>query len=166
MNKQLDLKSLLQSKMGDIDITPIEVNQKAIKEAELNIPRNLMFDAESTEFKPETKPVTTSGARGLTVEEAKSFDDEMNEIPVNEETKDLICIGNKSKNRLKVQITSKEGCEKYEIRTEPKIISLKPGEACEFNVFITPFCTCHFEDEIKLIVLDIKKGCAAQHSRP
>ena len=78
MNKQLDLKSLLQSKMGNMDITPIEVNQKAIKEAELNIPRNLMFDAESSEFKPETKSVTTSEARGKTVEEAKQFNDEMN----------------------------------------------------------------------------------------
>ena len=44
----------------------------------MNIPKNLMFDAESSEFKPETKPVTASGARGLTVEEAKLFDDEMN----------------------------------------------------------------------------------------
>ena len=78
MNKQLDLKSLLQSKMGNMDIAPIEVNKKAIKEAELNIPRNLMFDAESTEFKPETKPVTTSEATGKTVEEAKQFNDEMN----------------------------------------------------------------------------------------
>lgn len=37
-----------------------------------------MFDAESGEFKPETKPVTTTGAKRLTVEEAKEFDDEMN----------------------------------------------------------------------------------------
>ncbi len=78
MNKQLDLKSLLQSKMGNIDITPIEVNQKAIKEAELNIPHNLMFDIESTEFKPETKSITTLEATGKTVEEAKQFNDEMN----------------------------------------------------------------------------------------
>ena len=37
-----------------------------------------MYDAESTEFKPETRSVTASGARGLTVEEAKQFDDDMN----------------------------------------------------------------------------------------
>ena len=45
----------------------------AVEGAEMSIPKNLMFDAESTEFKPETKPVTASGARGLTVEEAKTF---------------------------------------------------------------------------------------------
>ena len=76
MGKQIDLKALLESKMGNIE--PLEGSKNAIERAEMNVPHNLMFDAESTEFKPETKPVTASGARGLTVEEAKSFDDEMN----------------------------------------------------------------------------------------
>ena len=76
MGKQIDLKALLESKMGSIE--PAEGAKTAIERAEMNVPKNLMFDAESTEFKPETKPVTASGARGLTVEEAKSFDDEMN----------------------------------------------------------------------------------------
>ena len=76
MGKQIDLKALLESKMGNIE--PVEGSKIAIERAEVSVPHNLMFDAESTEFKPETKPVTTSGARGLTVEEAKSFDDEMN----------------------------------------------------------------------------------------
>ena len=62
MNKQLDLKALLESKMGSIE--PAEGAKTAIERAEMNVPKNLMFDAESTEFKPETKPVTTSGARG------------------------------------------------------------------------------------------------------
>lgn len=76
MGKQIDLKALLESKMGNIE--PLEDSKIAIERAEMNVPHNLMFDAESSEFKPETKPVTASGARGLTVEEAKSFDDEMN----------------------------------------------------------------------------------------
>ncbi len=76
MGKQIDLKALLESKMGNIE--PMEGSKIAIEHAEMNVPHNLMFDAESTEFRPETKPVTASGARGLTVEEAKTFDDEMN----------------------------------------------------------------------------------------
>ena len=75
MNKKIDLKALLESKMGEIE--PAEESREAIEGAEMSIPKNLMFDAESTEFKPETKPVTASGARGLTVEEAKTFNDEM-----------------------------------------------------------------------------------------
>ena len=76
MSKQIDLKALLESKMGNIE--PLESTRIAIERAEMSVPHNLMFEAESTEFKPETKPVTASGARGLTVEEAKTFDDEMN----------------------------------------------------------------------------------------
>ena len=76
MGKQMDLKALLESKMGNIE--PLESSKIAIETANLSVPHNLMFDAKSTEFEPETKPVTASGARGLTVEEAKQFDDEMN----------------------------------------------------------------------------------------
>ena len=76
MAKQIDLKAILESKMGNIE--PMEGSKIAIERAEMKVPHNLMFDAESTEFKPETKPVTTSVPRSLTVEEAKVFDDEMN----------------------------------------------------------------------------------------
>ena len=76
MTKQMDLKALLESKMGSI--TPMEEAQTAIGRAETFVPKNLMFDSESTEFKPETKAVTATTARGLTVEEAKQFDDDMN----------------------------------------------------------------------------------------
>ena len=56
MSKQIDLKALLESKMGNIE--PLESSKIAIEHAEMNVPHNLMFDVESTEFKPETKPVT------------------------------------------------------------------------------------------------------------
>jgi hypothetical protein len=76
MKKQMDLKALLESKMGNIQ--PIAEVQQSIDAVERNIPRNLMFSGESTEFKPETKAVNATSARGLTVEEAKQFDDDMN----------------------------------------------------------------------------------------
>ncbi len=76
MTKQMDLKALLESRMGNIQ--PIEEVQQSIDAVERSIPRNLMFSEESTEFKPETKAVTATTARGLTVEEAKQFDDDMN----------------------------------------------------------------------------------------
>lgn len=75
MSKQVDLKALLEADMGNI--TPSVDAHKTIEQANLYVPKNLMFEAESGEFKPETKPITASGARCLTVEEAKSFDDEM-----------------------------------------------------------------------------------------
>lgn len=76
MKKEIDLRALLESKLGNIE--PQEGAQKAIEAANLIVPHNLVYEAESGEFKPETKPISQSVARGLTVEEAKSFDDEMN----------------------------------------------------------------------------------------
>lgn len=76
MDRQIDLKALLESRAGSTE--PGEGSQPHTGEAEMNVPRNLMFDAESTDFKPETKPVAAPAAGGLTVEEAKEFDDEMN----------------------------------------------------------------------------------------
>lgn len=54
--------------MGNIE--PMKEAQSVIEAVEKSVPKNLMFDSEST-FIPETKPITSSGARGLTVEEAK-----------------------------------------------------------------------------------------------
>lgn len=74
--EQIDLEKLLENKMGKI--IPEKGAKTALKQLEMRIPKNLMYDAESIEFKPETKPVTASLAKGLTVEEAKSIDDDMN----------------------------------------------------------------------------------------
>jgi len=74
--KQIDLKALLEKKMEAIE--PVPAAQTAIQQAELSIPKNLMYSAESTEFQPVTEPVTAAAAKGLTVEEAAAFDSEMN----------------------------------------------------------------------------------------
>lgn len=73
--KQVDLKALLTQKMETVE--PVPNAQTAIQRADMNIPKNLMYSAESTEFQPVTEPVTATMAKGLTVEEAASFDSEM-----------------------------------------------------------------------------------------
>ncbi|ELP91623.1 protein serine/threonine kinase, putative [Entamoeba invadens IP1] len=79
-------------------------------------------------------------------------------IPVDEETRDLICVGNTTKHNMKVQFSVLEGCDHYEIRTVPTLITLKRGEACEFEIFIKPLCSCHLEEDIMVIALDIETG--------
>jgi len=69
------------------------------------------------------------------------------EIEVEKEHRELICIGNSSKSTLKMQITMKEENYRYSIKTNPPVITLKKGEACEFEVFITVHCTCEIEDD-------------------
>lgn len=71
----IDLKALLESKMGSFE--PSEDAKTVIETAEKKIPHNLMFDAESTVFKPETRPTTLSGAKQKTVEDAVLFNAEM-----------------------------------------------------------------------------------------
>ena len=72
MAKQtIDLKALLESKLGDV--VPSEEDILTIDRVSKAIPENLMFNAETTEFKPITKPVSTTGATSMTVEEAKQF---------------------------------------------------------------------------------------------
>ena len=79
-------------------------------------------------------------------------------IPVGEETKEVICIGNNNNDMMKVQFTTKEDTERYEIRTNPQIIILKRYEACEFEIFIKPLCTTSLEDEIRVVTINMKKG--------
>ncbi len=72
--RKIDLGALLEKKMGAVE--PVPAVQAAIQRAEANIiPKNLMFSAESSEFL--TEPVAAVAAKGLTVEEAASFDKEM-----------------------------------------------------------------------------------------
>ncbi|GAB1223370.1 hypothetical protein ENUP19_0144G0013 [Entamoeba nuttalli] len=65
------------------------------------------------------------------------------------------------KNTIKVQFSVKEGCDKYEIRTNPQLVTIPKGKALEFEVFIKPLCSCFVEDIIKLFSLDVKKGTSA-----
>lgn len=74
-NKTIDLKQLLESKLGDV--IPTEADISTIEKVSKAIPENLMFNAETTEFKPITKSVTTTGAKPLTVEQAKQFYQDM-----------------------------------------------------------------------------------------
>ena len=77
MSKTIDLKALLESKMGAVQ--PITEAQKAIERAEKSIPRNLMYSAEATdiEFVSAAEPVAGTVARSLTVEEAQEFNTNM-----------------------------------------------------------------------------------------
>ena len=80
-----------------------------------------------------------------------------NEIPVGEETKALLCVGNKSRKNMKVQITSTEST-KYSIRIEPNVITLKPGMAVEFSIFVKPKCTCSVSDNISVVGISLNKA--------
>ena len=89
------------------------------------------------------------------VEEIEFEDEEYNsEIPVNKESKSLICIANASKWNIKIQITSSMN-DKRDIRIEPDVVILKRGEGCEFSIYIKPICTCSNDNDQLAIIYQI-----------
>ncbi|ELP83956.1 protein serine/threonine kinase, putative [Entamoeba invadens IP1] len=83
--------------------------------------------------KSNVKTVTLEGTV-LSNKSCLTFSEDSELLPVDEESRELVCIGNKSKGILKVQLTTRFGCDKYIIRTEPQLVTLKRGEACEFEL--------------------------------
>ncbi|GAT98862.1 hypothetical protein CL6EHI_123290 [Entamoeba histolytica] len=62
------------------------------------------------------------------------------------------------KEKMKIQISSKEENEKYSIRTNQNIITIEGGYACEFEVFITIKCTTKIKDKIMIISKTLNKA--------
>ena len=87
-----------------------------------------------------------------------NFSSEIQEIKVGKEICSTIIIGNKSENRQIIQLIIKEQHDKYQMKVQPPVVTLKKGYACEFEIFIKPLCTIDIEDEINLSSVDIKKG--------
>ncbi|ELP91924.1 protein serine/threonine kinase, putative [Entamoeba invadens IP1] len=87
-----------------------------------------------------------------------NYDEE--NIPVGKENEETFYIGNISEHTIKVQFTTKESLpsSKYYLRTEPSMVTLHKGMACEFKLYLTPACTCKINDDIIFSVLDLHKG--------
>ncbi|ELP88795.1 hypothetical protein EIN_438050, partial [Entamoeba invadens IP1] len=81
-----------------------------------------------------------------------------NEIPIDKETRELLCVGNCSKNPVKMQIIIKQGSDQFVLRTEPKIVTLKSGFACEFEMYIKPNFSCIIDEEIACVILDLTEN--------
>ncbi|ELP92022.1 protein serine/threonine kinase, putative [Entamoeba invadens IP1] len=79
-------------------------------------------------------------------------------IEVNEETRELLCVGNNTNHTIKVQFSVIDNCDQFLIRTEPTLVTLKKGIACEFEIFIKPVCTCNIHSNIVAIALDLETG--------
>ncbi|ELP87656.1 protein serine/threonine kinase, putative [Entamoeba invadens IP1] len=94
----------------------------------------------------------------LTNKNSLTFNDTSQVIPVEKESRELFCVGNKGKGILKVQMTTRGGCDKYSIRTEPQLVTLKKGEACEFEVFVTPHCSLKLHDEMMIVTMNIENS--------
>lgn len=75
-NKTIDLKQLLESKLGSVE--PLQGSVTAIENAGRQIPNNLFYEANSGEFVPETIASDYGNIRPLSIEEAKEFESKIN----------------------------------------------------------------------------------------
>ena len=65
-------------------------------------------------------------------------------LSLTEEHRELPCIGNESKHKLKVQLlVNSRNFEKAAFRVSPEVAILEKGMACEFRVVVTLHCTAH-----------------------
>ncbi|ELP85451.1 protein serine/threonine kinase, putative, partial [Entamoeba invadens IP1] len=87
-----------------------------------------------------------------------SFNDDDENIKVGDYTRELICFGNKNAFTVKLQIVTKSTAIKYQLKTLPQIITLRKDEACEFEAFVKPRCTCKIADFINVTILVLKSG--------
>ena len=73
-------------------------------------------------------------------------------LPVDVEARELFCVGNAGKRRVKVQLlANQKSAEKAGVRVEPAAAMLERGMACEFEVFATPHCSCRFREEMAVL---------------
>ncbi|ELP85853.1 protein serine/threonine kinase, putative [Entamoeba invadens IP1] len=85
-----------------------------------------------------------------------NFNSEVEEIPVNTETKIVFCVGNMSKGVLKIQFTTTTQIDKFTIRVTPEVIMLKKKFACEFSIYSKPKCTCQINNTICIVSKNLK----------
>ncbi|EDR22987.1 protein serine/threonine kinase, putative [Entamoeba dispar SAW760] len=87
------------------------------------------------------------------------YEKDGNELPVNEESRDIICIGNGYNKTIQLTfMTVDEIDSKYTLRCNPEQITLKKGEAFEAEIYITPLCTCTIKERLQITLFDIKNN--------
>ncbi|ELP91890.1 protein serine/threonine kinase, putative [Entamoeba invadens IP1] len=90
--------------------------------------------------------------------ECLKFDENVEEIPVLSETREVICIGNKTKHSVLIQFSVRSEIDQFSFRFVPNTVRLRKDEACEFEVFITPYCTCEIKDQIAVVLIDLSNS--------
>ncbi|ELP93660.1 hypothetical protein EIN_005510 [Entamoeba invadens IP1] len=79
------------------------------------------------------------------------FNSEIEEIPVDKEIRQLLCVGNSKERAVKIQFTLKEQNEKFRLRMNPEIVTLKRGYACEVETLLLIQCTLKIKSEVLIV---------------
>ena len=107
------------------------------------------------EYNKSNITMTTIGKNIVGNYDSLDFNEDADELPVDDETKQLMCVGVSSGGRTKIQLTTKADNYRYQIRVDPSVVTLKKGQACEFSIYLKPMCTCEVNDNIVINVCDM-----------
>ncbi|ELP89852.1 protein serine/threonine kinase, putative [Entamoeba invadens IP1] len=105
--------------------------------------------------KSNIKFVTLQGGVSVSID-LIDLNSDIEQIEVNKETRQVLCVGNTNKNTIKIQFTISSNITKFTIRVDPEVVTLKNGFACEFSVNIKPLCSCKINSTIQLISKNFK----------
>ncbi|ELP88716.1 tyrosine protein kinase, putative [Entamoeba invadens IP1] len=81
---------------------------------------------------------------------------DIEQIEVNKDTRQVLCVGNTNKTATKIQFTISSNITKFTICIDPEVVTLKSGYACEFSVYVKPLCSCKINSTIQLISKNLK----------
>ncbi|ELP94394.1 hypothetical protein EIN_029340, partial [Entamoeba invadens IP1] len=81
---------------------------------------------------------------------------DIEQIEVNKETRQVLCVGNTNKTATKIQFTIASNITKFTIRVDPEVVTLESGFACEFSVYVKPLCSCKINNTIQMISKNFK----------
>ncbi|EKE38727.1 hypothetical protein ENUP19_0317G0008 [Entamoeba nuttalli] len=97
--------------------------------------------------------------RSLALENKIFHFDNQTELPVCVPTEVIINVGNISKNSIRVQFIKVQEVNnhvRFSISITPEVVILKRNTAISIKMEVIPFCTCHIEQKIEIIVYDLK----------
>ena len=80
------------------------------------------------------------------------------ELPIDEQHREVVSIANTSKSTMKFQITHQKDNYKYKVDVKPDMVILRNGEGCEFEIFVTFFCTTHMNEKIIIVSKNILRA--------
>ncbi|ELP89346.1 protein serine/threonine kinase, putative [Entamoeba invadens IP1] len=81
---------------------------------------------------------------------------DIEQIEVNKDTRQVLCVGNTNKTATKIQFTISSNITKFTICIDPEVVTLKSGYACEFSVYVKPLCSCNINSTIQLVSKKLK----------
>ena len=97
---------------------------------------------------------------GLLVSAESVFFEER--LSTQQKSREFFCVGNADQHHVKVQFVLKQDNDMFAMSTDPQVVVPKPGNACEFQVFVRSVLSCFINESAVVVSLDMRTGTTKQ----